>query len=141
MKKLLLYITLMCILPVLFTSCALPAKQPQPWRGVHVLMTSSDKTEQLTEVAGRLANLGINVIIAEINYGYQYDSHPRLRAANPSSRDQIRKLVAECRKHHIRLIPQFQCLGHQSWAKHTYPLLVEYPQFDETPGRYPNNEG
>ncbi|MHC4365329.1 MAG: family 20 glycosylhydrolase [Planctomycetota bacterium] len=141
MKKLLFYITLMCSLPVLFTSCALPAKQPQPWRGLHVLMTSRDKTEQLTEVEGRLADVGINVIIAEINYGYEYDSHPRLRAADPSSKDQIRKLVAECRKHHIRLIPQFQCLGHQSWAKHTYPLLVEYPQFDETPGRYPDNEG
>lgn len=106
-----------------------------------MLMTSSDKTEQLTEVAAHLADVGINVIIAEINYGYQYDSHPRLRAANPSSKDQIRKLVTECRKHHIRLIPQFQCLGHQSWAKHTFPLLVEYPQFDETPGQYPNNEG
>ena len=39
------------------------------------------------------------------------------------------------------MIPQFQCLGHQSWSKHTYSLLTKYPQFDETPGQYPDNEG
>ena len=141
MKKSLFYTTLACTLPILLTSCALPAKQQtRPWRGLHVLMASSDRTEQLTEVTGQLADVGINVIVAEINYGYEYDSHPRLRTANPSSKDQIRKLVAECRKHNIRLIPQFQCLGHQSWAKHTYPLLIEHPEFDETPGLYPDNE-
>jgi hypothetical protein len=104
-------------------------------------MTTQDKTEQLTEAIGRLADLGINVIIAEINYGYEYQSHPQLQADNPSKKEQIKKLVAECRAHHIRLIPQFQCLGHQSWSKYTAPLLDKYPQFDETPGQYPGNEG
>ncbi len=132
---------LICILPVLFVSCTLSTKQSEPWRGVHVMMTTQDKTEQLTEVVGELAGVGINVIIAEINYGYEYQSHPELQAGNPNTKEQIKKLVAECRKHHIRLIPQFQCLGHQSWSKHTSPLLVKYPQFDETPGQYPNNEG
>jgi hypothetical protein len=27
----------------------------------------------------------------------------------------------------------FNCLGHQSWAKTTHPLLTHYPEFDETP--------
>jgi len=132
---------LTCILPVLFVSCTLSAKQSEPWRGVHVMMTTQDKTEQLTEVVGELADVGINVIIAEINYGYEYQSHPELQAGNPNTKEQIKKLVAECRKHHIRLIPQFQCLGHQSWSKRTFPLLAKYPQFDETPGQYTNNEG
>lgn len=132
---------LICILPVLSVSCTLSTKQSGPWRGVHVMMTTQDKTEQLTEVVGELADVGINVIIAEINYGYEYQSHPELQAGNPNTKEQIKKLVAECRKHHIRLIPQFQCLGHQSWSKHTSPLLAKYPQFDETPGQYPNNEG
>lgn len=132
---------LICILPILFVSCTLSTKQSEPWRGVHVMMTTQDKTKQLTEVVGELADVGINVIIAEINYGYEYQSHPELQAGNPNTKEQIKKLVAECRKHHIRLIPQFQCLGHQSWSKHTSPLLVKYPQFDETPGQYPNNEG
>jgi len=141
MRKALFFIFLICIFPILFASCAPPSKQSQPWRGVHILMTTQDKTEQLTEVVGELAGLGINVIIAEINYGYEYQSHPQLQADNPSKKEQIKKLVAECRKHNVRLIPQFQCLGHQSWSKYTVPLLVKYPQFDETPGQYPNNEG
>jgi len=114
--------------------------QARPWLGVHVLMASSDKTTQLTDVVGQLADVGINTIVAEINYGYEYESHPELRSGNASSAAQIRKLAATCRAHQIRLIPQFQCLGHQSWSKHTYPLLVKYPQFDETPGKFPDNK-
>jgi len=41
--------------------------------------------------------------------------------------------VNQCRRHGIRLIPQFMCLGHQSWAKTTFPLLLQYPELDETP--------
>jgi hypothetical protein len=33
------------------------------------------------------------------------------------------------------------CLGHQSWAKTTFGLLRSHPEFDETPGKYPQNEG
>jgi hypothetical protein len=32
-------------------------------------------------------------------------------------------------------------LGHQSWKEQTFPLLTVYPQFDLTPGAFPNNEG
>jgi hypothetical protein len=46
-----------------------------------------------------------------------------------------------CSRNGIRLIPQFQCVGHQSWAKKTFPLLTVYPQFDITPGEFPDNEG
>jgi len=145
MRKFLLHILLIGISPILLASCALHSSgtgaKKQPWRGVHILMTTQDKTEQLTKAVDELAELGINVIIAEINYGYEYQSHPELRAGNPSKKEQIKKLAAECRKHHIRLIPQFQCLGHQSWREHTSPLLVKYPQFDETPGQHPKNKG
>jgi hypothetical protein len=138
MKKNLFLTSLFCIFSGLSGSST-PAREP--WRGVHVSITSADKTEQLTEVVSELAELGINVIITEINYGYEYQSHPELRTANPSKKGQIKKLVAECKRHHVRLIPQFQCLGHQSWSKRTFTLLVKYPQFDETPGQYPDNKG
>jgi hypothetical protein len=134
------YILPSFLLLVLATPSELSAKQARPWLGVHVLIPTADKTVQLTEVVGQLAGLGINTIIAEINYGYEYQSHPELRAANPSSKQQINKLAAACKRHHIRLIPQFQCLGHQSWRTHTSALLVKYPEFDETPGQYPNNK-
>ncbi|UCC97276.1 MAG: family 20 glycosylhydrolase [Phycisphaerales bacterium] len=119
--------------------------QPGPaprvfWRGVHVGIGSSKAVEQLTEVVGPLARLGINVIVGEINYGYQYRSHPELRTGNASSAEQIKKLQLECRMFNVRLIPQFQCLGHQSWKERNAPLLTKYPQFDETPGKYSKNE-
>ena len=37
--------------------------------------------------------------------------------------------------------PQFNCLGHQSWARNTAPLLKKYPQFDETPEVPADNKG
>jgi len=121
--------------------CSAAAAWKRPWLGVHVMLTTRDKTEQLARVVEDLAKVGINAIVAEINYGYEYESHPELRSGNPSSRESIKTLVKECRTHGVRLIPQFQCLGHQSWKAHTFGLLTEYPQFDETPGAYPNNEG
>ncbi|MFC1636267.1 family 20 glycosylhydrolase [Planctomycetota bacterium] len=113
----------------------------EPWRGVHMSIGNRRAVDQLIGVVGRLSEMGINVIVGEINYGYEYKSHPELRQRNAASAGQIKRLLEECRKHGIRLIPQFQCLGHQSWKKNTTPLLTEYPQFDETPGKYPDNEG
>ena len=141
MKKFPFYrvLALAVVISAVLSVC--PAGQSQPWLGVHVGLNTQGNTAQLTEVVGRLADLGINAIVAEINYGYEYQSHPELRSANGSNKEQIRKLAAECKAHHVRLIPQFQCLGHQSWSKRTAPLLVKYPQLDETPGLYANNEG
>ena len=113
----------------------------QPWLGIHVMMTSKDTTEELTGVIAELSKLGVTVLVTEINYGFEYQSHPELRGDDPSSKAAIRKLAAECRKHKMRLIPQFQCLGHQSWAETTGSLLTQHPEFDETPGKYPQNQG
>jgi hypothetical protein len=40
----------------------------------------------------------------------------------------------------VRLIPEFQSLGHQSWEAETFPLLTVYPKLDLTPGAFPNNK-
>ncbi len=50
----------------------------EPWRGVHLGIGSQRAVEQLTSVVPSLARLGVNVIVGEINYGYQYKSHPEL---------------------------------------------------------------
>jgi len=110
------------------------------WYGIHLLMRTNAEMEALAEETPRLAGMGINVLLAEMNYDFAYDSHPELRSANAITKANVRKLVQTCRKHKVRLIPQFQCLGHQSWAETTFPLLVQYPEFDETPGQYPDNK-
>jgi len=119
-----------------------PGPQPyEPWRGIHLLMNTNTDTDGLTAEVPELAAKGINVIITEVNYHYAFTSHPKLQDQNPITKEHIQALMDACLKHDIRLIPQFQCLGHQSWAKETFPLLVQHPDFDETPGQYSDNEG
>ncbi len=75
----------------------------------------------------------VNTLILRVDYNYQYESHPELRDSIALSKQDVRKLVAVCRKNQIRIIPQVNLLGHQSWAGKTGNLLGAYPQFDETP--------
>ncbi len=72
---------------------------------------------------------------------FKFQSHPELRRGDhPITKKAARKLAKICRKYGIRLITEFQCLGHQSWEEETFPLLTKYPQFDLTPGAFPGNK-
>jgi N-acetyl-beta-hexosaminidase len=95
-----------------------------------------------------LAPRGVNTLILRIDFNYQYESRPELRDSNCLSKNDIKKLVAISQKHKIRLIPQINLLGHQSWANKTTRLLAVYPEFDETPHvkmpekyKWPNDDG
>jgi hypothetical protein len=80
-----------------------------------------------------LAPRKVNTLLILVDYHYQFISHPELTDSFALSNEQVKKIVAVCRKNKIRLIPQINLLGHQSWANHTGKLLQAYPQFDETP--------
>jgi hypothetical protein len=80
-----------------------------------------------------LAPRGVNTLILRVDFNYQYERHPELRDSVALSKADVKKLVAVCRSNNIRVIPQINLLGHQSWAETTYNLLRVYPQFDETP--------
>ena len=118
-------------------------KQQNPtWRGLHLYDVPHDKVATLERlITEQLAPLGINYLILEVNYNFAYQSHPKLAKDNGLTYDDAKMLVKLCRENGIRLIPQFQCLGHQSGDKKTFGLLTKYPRFDETPGKYPENEG
>ena len=118
-------------------------KRPQPWRAVHLLNYETDAAlEALGKDLEGLAKQGINVIILEVDYNFAFKSHPELRrGANPITLAGARKFAALCKRLNIRLIPEFQSVGHQSWKQETFPLLTVYPKFDLTPGAFPNNEG
>ncbi|RPI00513.1 MAG: hypothetical protein EHM72_08990 [Calditrichaeota bacterium] len=114
-----------------------------PWCSLHLLNFDTDSSllvleKQLPELALK----GVNVLILEVDYGFKFRSHPELRGSDhPVTKKGAGRLVKACRANHILLIPQFQCFGHQSWAKTTYPLLTRYPELDITPGAFPQNEG
>ncbi len=110
------------------------------WRGVHVMAwgpaggpTAIPPLKRaITEV---LVPLGVNVIVYEVDYNFAFASHPELRYEPMITKAQARDLAAFCRKHRIRLIPQFNCLGHQSWVRQNvvFPLMVKYPELEEKP--------
>lgn len=119
---------------------ARPAREDR-WFGVHLPLHGDSDVCATVEQLLKLAAMGVNVLVAEVNYGYAYSSHADLRDRDPITPDRARMLARACRDHGIRPIPQFQCLGHQSWKEVTSPLLIRYPQFDETPGQFPSNDG
>ncbi|WP_338869288.1 family 20 glycosylhydrolase [Spirosoma sp. SC4-14] len=102
----------------------------------------------LTFINEELAPRQVNTLILRVDFTYEYDSHRELRDSLALSKRDVKKLVKACQKHNIRLIPQINLLGHQSWASTTYNLLRVYPQFDETPHvkmpekySWPNSDG
>lgn len=111
------------------------------WRAMHLINPRPEGlglTEQfITDV---LRPMGFNVLILEVNYGFEFKSRPELQCQG-ITKEQARKLNEVCRRNGIRLIPLFNCLGHQSWAKNTGALLTKHPEFDETPHIPLENKG
>jgi hypothetical protein len=129
------------------TSSQVPAAKPptaeRPWWALHVINYRSDAAlATLEEELPSLARLGINCLILEINYAFEFASHPELRHGDSQiTKAGAKKFLTACRDNGIELVPQFMCLGHQSWRRNTFPLLTVYPELDLTPGAFPNNEG
>jgi len=113
------------------------------WCALHLLNFQNDEDLQKIEAElPALAALGVNVLVLEVDYGFEFRSHPELRISErPITRAGAQRLVKACERHGIRVIPQFQSFGHQSWEKQTFTLLTRYPELDSTPGAFPGNEG
>ncbi len=111
------------------------------WRGIHLGASSDEQVAQLKAQLPRLAALGVNVIVLEVDYNFDFRSHPEVRAGQFITRAAALDLAEAAHAHGIRLIPQLNCLGHQSWANVTGSLLASHPEFDETPGQFPENKG
>lgn len=117
-------------------------EKKETWKAMHLLGYYTDiSLASFAEKIPQLAKNGINVLILEVDYHFEYRSHPELRQGDEQITVQGAKKFANiCRKNDIRLIIEFQCFGHQSWAKETFPLLTQYPEFDMTPNAFPENE-
>jgi hypothetical protein len=110
------------------------------WRGVHFSLRTDADAVQLVEALPKLSAAGVNVILVEVNYSFEFKSHPELRTSEFVSAARAHELARAARAKGIRLIPELNCLGHQSWKQRTAPLLAKHPDFDETPGHFPDNK-
>ena len=129
---------------VLAAGCRTPSGAPktaEAWRGLHVPVFSDRELSKLEDELPRLAADGVNVLVIQTDYHFDFQSHPELRAQEFITRAKAREFAGAARKLGIRVIPELDCLGHQSWGATTDPLLAKYPQFDETPGQFPGNQG
>ncbi len=123
---------------------------PQPYLGEVPLVAKF-----IEEV---LAPVGVNMIVLQTRYRYQFKRHPECQGFDPLSFDDVKLLLNTCRKHNIKLVPKMNLLGHQSGVhrafsdgilhgltpdqKHDFPdaLLRAYPFLEEeqTNARYEN---
>jgi len=112
-----------------------------PVRGLSIAAPRTQSVDQFVKfIDDELAARQINVLILRVDYNYQYKSHPELRDSAALSERDVKKIVEVCQHHGIRIVPQINLLGHQSWAGSTGNLLRVYPEFDETPSvKMPGN--
>lgn len=120
-----------------------------PVRGISIAAPRKQSVAPFVKfIRDELAPRKVNTLLLRVDYNYEFESHPELRDSVALSKADVKKIVNECKRHNIRIIPQINLLGHQSWAGSLGNLLKVYPQFDETPHvrmpeeyKWPNPDG
>lgn len=137
MKHMIIFFLLAASLPVASQTHEFNQEQLNniiPVRGFCIAAPQTNNLDEFLKfIDEELAPRHVNTLILRVDYNYQYESHPELRDSTALSKKEVKKLVAVCEKHNIRIIPQVNLLGHQSWAGQVGNLLKAYPEFDETP--------
>jgi hypothetical protein len=101
-----------------------------PVRGFCIAAPSSEEIGDFVRfIKEELVPRKVNTLILRVDFNFIYKSHPELSDSNALSNDDVKKLVATCRDNNIKIIPQINLLGHQSWAGKTGNLLtVKMPE-------------
>jgi hypothetical protein len=115
-------------------------KNTKVWRGVHIMASSNEDLERLARQVPALAKEGLNAIVLETGYSFDFKSRPEMRDPNGITQAGAQSFTKVCRENGVRVTPQMNLFGHQSWAKDTGALLTKHPELDETPGLYPENK-
>lgn len=120
-----------------------------PVRGLSIAAPRKDRVDPFVKfIKEELAPKKVNTLLLRVDYNYEFESHPELRDSAALSKADVKKIVNACKSNGIRVIPQINLLGHQSWASNLGNLLEVYPEFDETPHvkmpeeyQWPNEDG
>ena len=123
------------------------------WKNKGIVLTAplSDEVDCVVKfIEEYLAPRKFNFIVMQVRYRYQFKKHSEVWGDDPLSFDDVKKLVAVCRKNNIKLVPKMNLIGHQSGFPNTPTdgilhghnevladirdgLLRAYPDFDEQP--------
>ncbi len=140
-------------LSLIFLSFTFPAQndldEKLPVRGFSINAPKPGELDSFIKLIDKvLGPQHINTLLLRIDYNYEYQSHPELRDETPLTKEDVKKIVNACKQHSIRIVPQINLLGHQSWHSKLVGLLRVYPEFDETPHvklpenyEWPNDDG
>ena len=79
-----------------------------PWNGIHIGINSKSIDPLIDAVNSVIPKLGINLLIVEVDYNFEYESYPQLRGENPLNKDQVRKLIDACKNNVSELYPNFR---------------------------------
>ncbi|MBO1512765.1 family 20 glycosylhydrolase [Metabacillus bambusae] len=105
----------------------------EPVRAFHLRFGSHDLVDSFKKFIEKvLVPKGINHLVLECNTSFVFESHPEVTGGTLTKQD-AREIAAVCKNKGIRLIPLFQCLGHQGWGGAPNSILKAHPEFDETP--------
>jgi hypothetical protein len=103
-------------------------------RGIHVGVGAKSDLPHLERLIADLApSLGLNWIILGLTGQFAYQSHPE--ASEPDSIDttDAGRLAKLARDNGLHLVPEYNCLGHQSFRERPHALLRAHPEFNEAP--------
>jgi len=125
---------------------SLPVGEVEDWpdlpvRGV-MLDVSRDKVPTmatLEAMVDRLASWKVNQLQLYMEHTFAYAPHAEVwRGASPFTPDELRSLDAYCRRRHVELVPNQNCLGHfERWLRHpAYRGLALCPEGFEQYGRW-----
>src|SRR4030095_14299820 len=76
------------------------------WRGIHLGLHSDQQAGALVEQLPKLSKLGVNVLVVEVNYAFDFRSHPEIRPGQFITKARARDLISAAHKHGINVIPQ-----------------------------------
>ena len=139
-KTILLFLTIILLFAVNENAKSTPLQnQPTlsdtlPVRGFEIVVPRPSGVDSfVTFIKKELIPRHVNTLVLRVDYSYQFKSHPELIDSFALSEKDVKKIVRACKQGDIKIIPQINLLGHQSWANRLGKLLSVYPQFDETP--------
>jgi len=127
-------VIIMCLCSVSASSQTQSLRDTLPVRGFEIAAPRPTGVDSfVTFIQKELVPRHVNTLVLRVDYAYQFKSHPELTDSFALSEKDVKKIVRVCKKGGIKIIPQINLLGHQSWSNRLNKLLSVYPQFDETP--------